>query len=113
VAAKAQIEALLQRDPGLARDPVTAAEVGGPAAALPAFITAPVRTPVPAELIPVEPEAAAIPAPVAEEAKSAPGVKPVWDVVETWLKGQGGRIPARTLNTPRLIGVAGNPGIAG
>jgi S-sulfosulfanyl-L-cysteine sulfohydrolase len=52
-------------------------------------------------------------APVAEEAKTAPGVKPVWDVVETWLKGQGGRVPARTLNTPRLIGVTGNPGIAG
>jgi S-sulfosulfanyl-L-cysteine sulfohydrolase len=52
-------------------------------------------------------------APVAEEAKTAPGVKPVWDVVETWLKGQGGRVPTRTLNTPRLIGVTGNPGIAG
>jgi sulfur-oxidizing protein SoxB len=52
-------------------------------------------------------------APVAEEAKSVPGVKPVWDVVETWLKGRGGRVPARTLNRPRLIGVAGNPGIAG
>jgi sulfur-oxidizing protein SoxB len=52
-------------------------------------------------------------APVAEEAKSAPGVKPVWDVVETWLKSQGGRVTPRRLNTPRLIGVAGNPGIAG
>jgi sulfur-oxidizing protein SoxB len=51
-------------------------------------------------------------APVAEEAKSAPGVKPVWDVVETWLKGRGGRVAARALNTPRLIGVQGNPGIA-
>jgi sulfur-oxidizing protein SoxB len=51
-------------------------------------------------------------APVAEEAKNAPGVKPVWDVVETWLKGRGGRVAARTLNTPRLIGVQGNPGIA-
>ncbi|MCA3180489.1 MAG: thiosulfohydrolase SoxB [Burkholderiaceae bacterium] len=51
-------------------------------------------------------------APVSEEAKNAPGVKPVWDVVETWLKGRGGRVPARTLNTPRLIGVQGNPGIA-
>jgi sulfur-oxidizing protein SoxB len=51
-------------------------------------------------------------APVSEEAKNAPGVKPVWDVVETWLKGRGGRVSARTLNTPRLIGVQGNPGIA-
>jgi sulfur-oxidizing protein SoxB len=51
-------------------------------------------------------------APVAEDAKNAPGVKPVWDVVETWLKGRGGRVAARTLNTPRLIGVQGNPGIA-
>jgi sulfur-oxidizing protein SoxB len=51
-------------------------------------------------------------APVAEEAKNAPGVKPVWDVVETWLKGRGGRVEARRLNAPRLIGVQGNPGIA-
>ena len=52
-------------------------------------------------------------APVAEEAKSAPGVKPVWDVVETWLKAQGGRVKPRQVNAPRLIGVAGNPGMAG
>ena len=52
-------------------------------------------------------------APVAEEAKSAPGVRPVWEIVETWLKGQGGRVTPRRLNTPRLIGVAGNAGIAG
>jgi sulfur-oxidizing protein SoxB len=51
-------------------------------------------------------------APVAEEARTAPGVKPVWDVVETWLKSQGGRVKARTINTPRLVGMAGNPGIA-
>jgi sulfur-oxidizing protein SoxB len=51
-------------------------------------------------------------APVAEEARTAPGVKPVWDVVETWLKSQGGRVKPRTINTPRLLGVAGNPGIA-
>jgi sulfur-oxidizing protein SoxB len=36
----------------------------------------------------------------------------VWDVVETWLKGQGGRVKARTVNTPKLVGVAGNPGLA-
>ena len=50
-------------------------------------------------------------APVAEEAKSAPCVKPVWDVVETWLKSQGGRVKPRRINTPRLVGVAGNPGM--
>ena len=49
-------------------------------------------------------------APVAEEAKSA-GNRMVWDVVESWLQAQG-RITPRQLNTPRLIGVAGNPGIA-
>ena len=50
-------------------------------------------------------------APVAEEARTAPGAKPVWDVVEAWLKAQGGRVKPRTLNTPKLVGVAGNPGI--
>jgi S-sulfosulfanyl-L-cysteine sulfohydrolase len=50
-------------------------------------------------------------APVAEEASKA-GHKPVWDVVETWLKGQGGRVKPRTVNTPKLVGVAGNPGLA-
>ena len=51
-------------------------------------------------------------APVAEEAKSQPGVKPVWDVVETWLKRQGGKVKPRLVNTPKLIGLAGNPGMA-
>ena len=50
-------------------------------------------------------------APVAEEAKSAPGVKPVWEHVETWLKSQGGIVKARTLNVPKLSEVQGNPGI--
>jgi sulfur-oxidizing protein SoxB len=50
-------------------------------------------------------------APVAEEAKSQPGVKPVWDVVETWLKSQGGRVKARRVNTPQLVGMSGNPGM--
>ena len=51
-------------------------------------------------------------APVAEEASKA-GLKPVWDVVETWLKARpGGRVTARTLNTPQIIGMAGNPGLA-
>ncbi len=52
-------------------------------------------------------------APVAEEARAAPGSKPVWDVVEGWLKSQpGGRVKARNINTPTLVGVQGNPGIA-
>ncbi|MFN4116811.1 MAG: 5'-nucleotidase C-terminal domain-containing protein, partial [Inhella sp.] len=52
-------------------------------------------------------------APVAEEAKTLPGVKPVWEHVEQWLKAQpGGRVAARKLNTPRLIGVDNNPGMA-
>jgi sulfur-oxidizing protein SoxB len=49
-------------------------------------------------------------APVAEEAAKA-GNQPVWDVVETWLKAQGGRVKPRTINTPKLVGVAGNPGM--
>jgi S-sulfosulfanyl-L-cysteine sulfohydrolase len=52
-------------------------------------------------------------APVAEEARTAPGNKPVWDVVEGWLKAQGGRVKPRQINTPKLVGMAGNPGIAG
>ena len=46
-------------------------------------------------------------APVAENAKG----EMVWDVVETWLKDKK-RIPPRKINTPRLIGVSGNPGLA-
>ena len=52
-------------------------------------------------------------APVSEEARSQPGVKPIWDVVEPWLKSQGGRVKARRINTPRLVGVDGNPGRLG
>ncbi len=52
-------------------------------------------------------------APVAEEARTAPGSQPVWDVVEGWLKSQpGGHVKARQINTPTLVGVQGNPGIA-
>ena len=51
-------------------------------------------------------------APVAEGAGSQPGVKPVWDVVETWLKAQGGRVKPRKVNVPKLVGVKGNPGMA-
>ena len=51
-------------------------------------------------------------APVAEEARSVPGAKPVWEHVESWLKSQGGRVKARRINTPSLIGTQGNPGAA-
>ncbi len=51
-------------------------------------------------------------APVAEGAGSAPGAKPAWELVETWLKQQGGRVAPRRLNTPELVGVQGNPGMA-
>ena len=50
-------------------------------------------------------------APVAEEARNAPGVKPVWEHVETWLRAQGGRVKPRTINTPGLVGMQGNPGL--
>ncbi|MBC3909333.1 thiosulfohydrolase SoxB [Undibacterium umbellatum] len=45
-------------------------------------------------------------APVAEGAKG----EPVWDVVAQWLRTHK-KIAPRKLNTPRLIGVAGNPGM--
>ncbi|MES2938580.1 MAG: thiosulfohydrolase SoxB [Pseudomonadota bacterium] len=48
-------------------------------------------------------------APVAEEAKTA-GNKPVWDVVETWLKARGGKVAARKANLPQVAGARGNPG---
>jgi sulfur-oxidizing protein SoxB len=51
-------------------------------------------------------------APVAEEARSQPGVKPVWEHVETWLKAQGGRVAPRRINTPTLTGIAGNAGMS-
>jgi len=50
-------------------------------------------------------------APVAEEARQQ-NLKPVWDLVEQWLKAQGGRIPERRLNKPRVIGALPNPGYA-
>ena len=50
-------------------------------------------------------------APVAEEARSA-GNPQVWDVVETWLKARGGKVSARTLNTPRITGGLPNPGFS-
>ena len=51
-------------------------------------------------------------APVSEEARQSPGVKPVWDVVESWLKQQGGRVKPRRINTPGVLGMRGNAGMA-
>jgi sulfur-oxidizing protein SoxB len=50
-------------------------------------------------------------APVAEEAKTQ-NLKPVWEVVEQWLKASGGKVKVRQLNTPKLEGVLPNPGYA-
>ncbi len=50
-------------------------------------------------------------APVAEEAGNQ-GNKQVWDVVEGWLQARGGKVSARKLNTPKLVGVRPNPGLA-
>jgi len=49
-------------------------------------------------------------APVAQEAANA-GNKPVWDVVEQWLKAQGGVVRTRQVNMPRLTGAVPNPGL--
>jgi sulfur-oxidizing protein SoxB len=49
-------------------------------------------------------------APVTEGARTS-GLKPVWELVEPWLKAQKTVAP-RALNAPRLIGMQGNPGIA-
>jgi sulfur-oxidizing protein SoxB len=50
-------------------------------------------------------------APVAEEARNQ-GNKQVWDVVETWLKAQGGRVKPRQLNAPKIMGALPNKGYA-
>ncbi|MBV8037672.1 thiosulfohydrolase SoxB [Roseateles sp.] len=52
-------------------------------------------------------------APVAEEAKRTPGIKPVWEHVETWLQAQGGRVKPRAINAPKLVAMQGNPGLLG
>ena len=49
-------------------------------------------------------------APVAEEARTAPGNKPVWEVVEQWLKARDGKVSARKANVPKLTGGLPNPG---
>ena len=50
-------------------------------------------------------------APVAEAAPSAQADEPIWDVVEKYLRDQKVVKPLR-LNSPKLVGVAGNPGLA-
>jgi S-sulfosulfanyl-L-cysteine sulfohydrolase len=50
-------------------------------------------------------------APVSEDAKNAPGTRPIWELVEGWLKAQGGRVKPRRINTPTMSGVQGNPGM--
>ena len=49
-------------------------------------------------------------APVAEEARTTGG-KPIWDLVEAWLKSKG-KVSPRKLNLPKLLNVAGNAGLA-
>ena len=52
-------------------------------------------------------------APVAEPARTATGNRPVWDVVEDWLRSQpGGHVTPRHINTPTLVGVQDNAGIS-
>ena len=51
-------------------------------------------------------------APVAEEARHQ-GNRQVWEVVEQWLKAQGGKVAPRKLNAPKIIGGLPNPGYAG
>jgi sulfur-oxidizing protein SoxB len=49
-------------------------------------------------------------APVSEEARLAGG-EPIWELMARYLRGQK-TIPQRKLNVPKLVGVAGNPGLA-
>ncbi len=50
-------------------------------------------------------------APVSQEASTAPGNKPIWDVLESWLKAQaGGKVSARKVNVP-TIAPSNNQGI--
>jgi sulfur-oxidizing protein SoxB len=47
-----------------------------------------------------------------QEGSAQGGGKPVWELVEQWLKARPGHVPVRRLNTPALEGVQGNAGIA-
>jgi sulfur-oxidizing protein SoxB len=48
-------------------------------------------------------------APVAEEAAKA-GNKPVWEVVEQWLRSKNGTVAARRVNMPKIAGALPNAG---
>jgi S-sulfosulfanyl-L-cysteine sulfohydrolase len=48
-------------------------------------------------------------APVSEEARQ--GNKPIWEHLEPWLQSQK-TVKVSAINTPRLIGMSGNPGVA-
>jgi sulfur-oxidizing protein SoxB len=51
-------------------------------------------------------------APVSEEAAKAPGNRPVWELVEEWLKARGGKVSPRAVNVPKLTAALPNPGYA-
>ena len=51
-------------------------------------------------------------APVSEDAAKAPGNRMVWDVVEQWLKAQGGTVAPRAVNVPKLTAGLPNAGFA-
>jgi sulfur-oxidizing protein SoxB len=48
-------------------------------------------------------------APVSEEARDA-HQRPVWELVEDWLRARGGRVPARQPNAPTILGALPDPG---
>ena len=51
-------------------------------------------------------------APVSEDAAKAPSNRMVWDVVEQWLKAQGGTVAPRAVNVPKLTAGLPNAGFA-
>ena len=48
---------------------------------------------------------------MSEEAAKADN-RPVWELVEQWLKARGGKVTPRQVNVPRLTGALPNPGYA-
>jgi len=48
-----------------------------------------------------------------QEAAAQSGDKPVWELVEQWLRSQSGHVKPRVINAPDLLGAKGNPGITG
>jgi len=51
-------------------------------------------------------------APVTEGAQALPGAKPVWEHVEAWLGARGGRVATRRVNTPSLVSLPAQGGMA-